>query len=60
LALFHPIPTANLHLWARPDPNATPDFPLPNSISKMSAEHHTELHPKAVLDTSLSRAKAPM
>ena len=59
VALFHPIPTANLNVRVRPDANAAPDFPLPDSITKMSAEHHTELHPKAVLDTGLRRAMEP-
>src|SRR5215472_5046546 len=59
MAFFHRIPTANLNVWARPEPNAAPDLALPDSITKMSAEHHTEFHPKAVLDTGSSRAMAP-
>jgi len=47
VALFHAIPTANPHVWARPDANAAPDSPLADSITKMFAEHHTELHPKS-------------
>ena len=45
VALFHPIPTTNLHVGACPDPNAASDSPQPDVLAQVFAEHHMEHHP---------------
>ena len=47
VALFHPVPTTNLHMGAGPDANAASDSSMPNSVAQVFAEHHMEYHPNA-------------
>jgi hypothetical protein len=43
VALFHAVPTSNLHMGARPDANAASDSSMPNSLAQVFAEHHVNI-----------------
>jgi hypothetical protein len=42
VALVHPVTTTDLYMGTRPDANAAPDSPAPDSLSKAFGEHHME------------------
>jgi hypothetical protein len=45
LSVVHPVMTARLDMGARPDADAAPDPPAPDSLANALGEHHDDSSP---------------